>query len=128
MATRQSVVGNKDFTAASVVIIGAGISGICTAIDLIQRNRCRNFVILEKSSSVGGTWNDNKYPGCCCDGMVLMFLRDLTGIMANETSLEYAVQFLVCPEAGLDQRVSRAGRVAGVFFDGGRVNEIQWKC
>ena len=63
--------GNKDFTAASVVIIGGGISGICTAIDLIQRNRCRNFVILEKSSSVGGTWNDNKYPGCCCDGMVL---------------------------------------------------------
>lgn len=71
MSTRLSVVGNKDFTAASVVIIGAGISGICTAIDLIQRNRCRNFVILEKSSSVGGTWNDNKYPGCCCDGMVL---------------------------------------------------------
>lgn len=62
-------VTNKDFTMAPVVIIGAGISGICTAIDLITRNRCRNFVILEKSSSVGGTWHDNKYPGCCCDGM-----------------------------------------------------------
>ncbi|KAJ5637486.1 hypothetical protein N7490_007365 [Penicillium lividum] len=37
------------------------------AIDLIKRNDCRNFVILEKGSSVGGTWNDNKYPGCCCD-------------------------------------------------------------
>ena len=61
-------VTNKDFTTAPVVIIGAGISGICTAIDLITRNGCRNFVILEKSSSVGGTWHDNKYPGCCCDG------------------------------------------------------------
>ncbi|KAK9853205.1 hypothetical protein MYU51_006991 [Penicillium brevicompactum] len=40
-------VGNKDFTNATVVIIGAGIS--------------------ERSSSVGGTWNDNKYPGSCCD-------------------------------------------------------------
>lgn len=38
------------------------------AIDLIKRNKTRNFVILERSSSVGGTWNDNKYPGCCCDG------------------------------------------------------------
>ncbi|KAJ5946465.1 hypothetical protein N7454_003304, partial [Penicillium verhagenii] len=41
--------------------------GMCMAIDLIKRNECRNFVILEKGSSVGGTWNDNKYPGCCCD-------------------------------------------------------------
>ncbi|KAJ5689875.1 FAD-binding monooxygenase ktnD [Penicillium macrosclerotiorum] len=60
-------VGNKDFTNATVVIIGAGISGMNMAIDLIKRNKCRNFVILEKSSNIGGTWNDNKYPGCCCD-------------------------------------------------------------
>jgi cation diffusion facilitator CzcD-associated flavoprotein CzcO len=38
------------------------------AIDLIKRNKTHNFVILEQSSSVGGTWSDNKYPGCCCDG------------------------------------------------------------
>ncbi len=37
------------------------------AIDLLRRNH-RNFVILEKGSSVGGTWHDNKYPGCACDG------------------------------------------------------------
>jgi cation diffusion facilitator CzcD-associated flavoprotein CzcO len=24
-------------------------------------------VILEKSSGLGGTWRDNRYPGCCCD-------------------------------------------------------------
>ncbi|KAE8378667.1 hypothetical protein BDV26DRAFT_187012 [Aspergillus bertholletiae] len=60
-------VGNKDYANAAVVIIGAGISGMCMAIDLIKRNKCHNFVILEKSSGVGGTWHDNKYPGCCCD-------------------------------------------------------------
>jgi cation diffusion facilitator CzcD-associated flavoprotein CzcO len=60
-------IGNKDHANATVVIIGAGISGICTAIDLIKQNKCRNFVILEKSSGVGGTWHDNKYPGACCD-------------------------------------------------------------
>ncbi|KAF2751300.1 flavin-binding monooxygenase-like protein [Sporormia fimetaria CBS 119925] len=60
-------VGNKDHTQAAVVIVGAGISGMCMAIDLIKRNKCHNFIIIEKSSSVGGTWHDNKYPGCCCD-------------------------------------------------------------
>ncbi|KAF1981121.1 cyclohexanone monooxygenase [Aulographum hederae CBS 113979] len=60
-------VGNKDHTNAAVVIIGGGISGICTAIGLIKRNNCQNFVILEKSGGIGGTWHDNKYPGCCCD-------------------------------------------------------------
>lgn len=49
-------VGNKDHANAAVVIIGAGISGMCTAIDLIKRNNCRNFIILEKSAGVGGTW------------------------------------------------------------------------
>lgn len=65
---------NENFTTSPVVIIGAGISGICTAIDLITRNRTRDFVILEKSSSVGGTWYDNKYPGSCCDGAVSLSL------------------------------------------------------
>ncbi|KAH8889975.1 cyclohexanone monooxygenase [Thozetella sp. PMI_491] len=63
----QLPVGNKEKNSPVVVIIGAGISGICAAIDLIKRNNCRNFVILEKSSGVGGTWLDNNYPGCCCD-------------------------------------------------------------
>ncbi|PKX99987.1 FAD/NAD(P)-binding domain-containing protein [Aspergillus campestris IBT 28561] len=60
-------VGNTDFTRATVVIIGAGISGLCMAIDLLRRTPCRKFVILEQGSQVGGTWNDNKYPGCACD-------------------------------------------------------------
>ncbi|KAL4922314.1 hypothetical protein BDW62DRAFT_207625 [Aspergillus aurantiobrunneus] len=65
--------GNKDYTDAAVVIIGAGISGMCMAIDLIKRNKCHNFVILEKSSGVGGTWHDNKYPGCCCDVTSILY-------------------------------------------------------
>ncbi|KKK25400.1 hypothetical protein AOCH_004515 [Aspergillus ochraceoroseus] len=59
-------VGNEDYTQSTVVIIGAGISGMCMAIELL-RHQCRNFVILEKGSAVGGTWNDNRYPGCACD-------------------------------------------------------------
>lgn len=50
-----------------VVIIGAGISGMAVAIDMIRLHQNRNFVLLEKGHRVGGTWSDNEYPGCCCD-------------------------------------------------------------
>ncbi|KAG8624723.1 hypothetical protein KVT40_007790 [Elsinoe batatas] len=46
---------------------------MCTAIDLIRRNNCRNFIIVEKSSGVGGTWYDNRYPGCCCDVFSMLY-------------------------------------------------------
>lgn len=45
---------------------------MCTAIDLLKSN-IHNFIILEKSSAVGGTWHDNKYPGCCCDVWSLLY-------------------------------------------------------
>ncbi|KAL1954542.1 hypothetical protein VTO42DRAFT_1052 [Malbranchea cinnamomea] len=62
----QRLPGNKEFSNVSVVVIGGGISGLCTGIELLKYN-IRNFVILEKSAGLGGTWRDNKYPGCCCD-------------------------------------------------------------
>ena len=49
-------IGNHNLTNAAVVIIGGGISGMCTAIDLIVNQNVKNFVILEKSGGFGGTW------------------------------------------------------------------------
>jgi cation diffusion facilitator CzcD-associated flavoprotein CzcO len=49
-----------------VVIIGAGMSGLCMGIRLRQQG-IDDFVILEQSAGVGGTWYDNTYPGACCD-------------------------------------------------------------
>jgi ribulose 1,5-bisphosphate synthetase/thiazole synthase len=49
-------INNRHLTNASVVIIGGGISGMCTAIDLIVKQNVKNFVILEKSGGFGGTW------------------------------------------------------------------------
>lgn len=51
--------------------------GLCTAIDMIKSGQGRNFVIVEKGNQVGGTWNDNIYPGCCCDGMSLKIPEEL---------------------------------------------------
>ncbi|MCO5568007.1 hypothetical protein L7F22_021703 [Adiantum nelumboides] len=49
-----------------VLIIGAGFSGICMAIKLLQAGNT-NFVVLEKHADLGGTWLLNRYPGCKCD-------------------------------------------------------------
>ncbi|KAF2020489.1 FAD/NAD(P)-binding domain-containing protein [Aaosphaeria arxii CBS 175.79] len=50
-----------------VLIIGAGLSGIGTAVQLIRRFGTYNFEIIEKSNDIGGTWALNTYPGCGCD-------------------------------------------------------------
>ena len=55
-----------------VVVIGAGLSGICAGIKLRQAG-IMDFVIVEKSPRAGGTWNDNKYPGCACDIPFLLY-------------------------------------------------------
>ncbi|MFI7066224.1 flavin-containing monooxygenase [Kribbella sp. NPDC050124] len=49
-----------------VVVVGAGASGLGAAIRLKQAG-ITDFAVLEKSSSLGGTWRDNTYPGCACD-------------------------------------------------------------
>jgi len=49
-----------------IVIAGAGISGICLAIQL-KRSGIESFQIFEKSSEIGGTWLDNHYPNSGCD-------------------------------------------------------------
>jgi cation diffusion facilitator CzcD-associated flavoprotein CzcO len=49
-----------------VAIIGAGPGGLGLAIRLAQSGR-RDFVVLEASDGVGGTWRVNTYPGAACD-------------------------------------------------------------
>jgi len=49
-----------------IVIIGAGFGGIGMAIAL-KKAGFGDFVILEKSDDLGGTWHHNQYPGCACD-------------------------------------------------------------
>jgi cation diffusion facilitator CzcD-associated flavoprotein CzcO len=50
----------------TVAIIGSGFSGLGMAIQLRRRGR-DDFLILEKSHDIGGTWRENTYPGCGCD-------------------------------------------------------------
>lgn len=63
---RGSVGGGWSGRRLSVVIIGAGIGGICMAIQL-KNSGVDSFVLLEKADDIGGIWRDNTYPGCGCD-------------------------------------------------------------
>lgn len=49
-----------------VGIIGAGMSGLCMAMKLLDEG-IDSFVIYEQADDVGGTWRDNTYPGLHCD-------------------------------------------------------------
>jgi cation diffusion facilitator CzcD-associated flavoprotein CzcO len=49
-----------------VLIIGAGFSGLCMGIKLLEAGM-KNFLLIEKSDDAGGTWYENRYPGCACD-------------------------------------------------------------
>jgi cation diffusion facilitator CzcD-associated flavoprotein CzcO len=50
----------------SVVVIGAGMTGIMLVVKLRQAGII-NITLLEKKDSVGGTWRENTYPGVACD-------------------------------------------------------------
>ena len=53
-------------TKVQVLIVGAGFSGLCMGIKLLAAGM-KSFLIVEKSEDIGGTWWDNRYPGCACD-------------------------------------------------------------
>jgi 4-hydroxyacetophenone monooxygenase len=48
-----------------VIIVGAGVSGVCLAAKL--RRLGIDYRVFEKNADVGGTWFENRYPGCGVD-------------------------------------------------------------
>ena len=57
---------------ASIVIIGAGASGLALAHALDQAG-VTSFTILDKNPEPGGTWWQNRYPGCRVDTPSLLY-------------------------------------------------------
>jgi 4-hydroxyacetophenone monooxygenase len=62
-ASRQHATSNAE--PFDVLIIGAGASGIGAAVQLA--NAGIRYSIVEKYHEVGGTWLENRYPGCGVD-------------------------------------------------------------
>jgi hypothetical protein len=50
-----------------VIAIGAGASGLNFARQIELHMPNVDLTIYEKNADVGGTWFENRYPGCACD-------------------------------------------------------------
>ncbi len=61
----KKVTGGNPVTDFSVIVVGAGMSGICTAVKL--KDAGIDYTVLEKNDAVGGTWYENTYPDCGVD-------------------------------------------------------------
>lgn len=61
-----------EFRPVRVVVIGSGVSGILTSIKFRQRIPNLDICVYEKNEDIGGTWFENRYPGCAC-GMLFTF-------------------------------------------------------
>ncbi|GAA5938055.1 hypothetical protein JCM3775_005325 [Rhodotorula graminis] len=51
----------------TAIVMGAGLSGMASAIQLKRKLGLEDVLVYEKTSDVGGTWNVNRYPGAACD-------------------------------------------------------------
>ncbi|KAF9476028.1 putative monooxygenase [Pholiota conissans] len=52
---------------SAVLIIGAGVGGLCTAVQLQMQLGCHDFHIYDSNVVPGGVWAVQKYPGVACD-------------------------------------------------------------
>jgi len=64
-ALRWDGVPEERRSAFHVLVVGAGMSGILAAIRLEQAGI--PYTVVEKNPAVGGTWYENRYPGCRVD-------------------------------------------------------------
>lgn len=50
-----------------IISVGAGASGLLFAYKLQRSFDNFELILYEKNEEIGGTWLENKYPGCACD-------------------------------------------------------------
>ncbi len=105
-----------------IVIIGAGVAGIATAVTL-QRAGFHDFTILEKGADVGGVWHWNRYPGLTCDVPSQLYQfsfapkPDWTGIFAPGDEIQRYLRGVV-GQFGLDDRIRLNSEVVSTVFNG----------
>jgi cation diffusion facilitator CzcD-associated flavoprotein CzcO len=109
-----------------VAVVGTGFSGLGMAVRLAERDE--DFVVLEKAKDVGGTWRDNRYPGCACD--VPSRLYSFSFDLKPDWSRDYATAdeiwaYLrdVADRRGVRERVEFGADLVSAVYDEG---ERRW--
>lgn len=101
-----------------VLIVGAGISGICTAYYLQTQCPQKKFALLESRAALGGTWDLFRYPGIRSDSDLYTFgysfrpWRETQVIAEGALILKYlretAAEFGIDRQIRFNHRVQRA--------------------
>ncbi len=114
---RREVAADRDFR---VLVVGAGMSGIVAAHRLQQAGI--DFEIVDKNTEVGGTWWENRYPGCRVD--IPNHFYSYSFAQTNEWPSYFSTQpvlfeyFRSCAEAfGLMPHLRLGTEVVGAQWD-----------
>jgi cation diffusion facilitator CzcD-associated flavoprotein CzcO len=105
-----------------VVIIGAGVAGIATAVTL-ARAGFNDFTIVEKGNDVGGVWHWNHYPGLTCDVPSQLYQfsfapkPDWSGVFSPGDEIQRYLREVV-EEFGLEDRLRLRSEVVSAVFSG----------
>ncbi|MCU1373385.1 MAG: cyclohexanone monooxygenase, partial [Actinomycetia bacterium] len=102
-----------------VVVVGAGFAGMGASIALARAGI--EHVVIERADDVGGTWRDNRYPGCRCD--VPSHLYSFSFAPNPEWSETYSPQPEI--QAYLRRTAERYGVTARTRFGHG-LHEATW--
>lgn len=121
-----------------VVIIGAGLSGVCAAAGLLEAG-FDDFVILDKGDEFGGTWRDNTYPGLTCDVPSALYSfswapkHDWSRLFAPQTEIRAYIDE-IARRRGIAERARFGTEVTGAAWDDARkrwlvdTNEDQYEA
>ncbi|PVG81767.1 4-hydroxyacetophenone monooxygenase [Nocardioides gansuensis] len=102
------------------LVVGAGFAGVGAAIKLDEIGE-RDYLVLERSQDVGGTWLDNSYPGAACDVPSPLYSYSFA------PNPEWSMSFSPQPEiqAYLRKVAERAG-ILDRFRFGTTLEEARW--
>ena len=64
---------SKSIEKLDVLIVGAGISGIGMAYNMLKNRKQDSFAVIESRDNIGGTWDFFKYPGLRSDSDMYTF-------------------------------------------------------
>ena len=105
---------SAEATHVDVLIVGAGISGIGSAIHVKDQCPGKSFAVLEAKDTFGGTWETHKYPGIRSDSDLYTFgYRFKPWVGAPIATAEEILKYMgeVIEESGIGDQIHYGHRI-----------------